>query len=354
VARRLRRALQAQIRDTYVLVQESRISLVLFLIIIFGGALVFHLAYIVPGTGRHPALGEALYATFSLLFFSPELPFPDQWYLQALYFVIPILGLAAVADGILRFGGALVSKQSRGQKWQVAMASTYHDHVIICGVGKVGYRVILELLKFDQEIVAVEKNPDNRFIERIQALDIPLLIADARRKENIIKAGVERADAIIPCTDDELTNLDIALEARELNPDIRVVMRMFDADFARRVENGFGIQVAFSTSALAAPIFASAAMGENILHSLYVGENLLHLSHVKINQSSPLCNWTVGKLEGDLDLSVICYEKDGCMDLHPHDDIELHAPDEILVLASLKTLRELTKINSPQGEVDKG
>jgi voltage-gated potassium channel len=344
--RKFRRTLRAQIRDIQVLLQESRNSLVLFLVIILGGALVFHLTYTFPGSDRHPVFSEALYATFSLLFFSPELPYPGQWHLQALYFVIPILGLAAVADGVLRFGSALVSKQSRGQKWQVAMASTYHDHIIVCGVGKVGYRVILELLKYEREIVAVEKNPDNRFLEQIQALDIPLLIADARRRENILKAGVQKADAIIPCTDDELTNLDIALEARELNPGIRVVMRMFDADFARRVEKGFGLQVAFSTSALAAPIFASAAMRENILHSFYVGENLLHLSQVRIIPGSPLCNWTVGRLEGEMDLSVICYEKDGCMDLHPYDDLELHADDEILVLASLETLRKLAKINT--------
>ena len=48
------------------------------------------------------------------------------------------------------------------------------------------------------------------------------------------------------------TNLDIALQARELNPGIKVVLRMFDPDLARRVESGFGIHTAFSTSALAA------------------------------------------------------------------------------------------------------
>ena len=68
------------------------------------------------------------------------------------------MGLAVVADGVLRFGTALINKQSRGQKWQVAMASTYRDHIIVCGVGKVGYRVILELLKFKKDIIAIEDN----------------------------------------------------------------------------------------------------------------------------------------------------------------------------------------------------
>ena len=86
-------------------------------------------------------------ATFALIFFETLLPFPDQWYLQILFFIIPILGLAAVADGLLRFGNALTNRQARGQKWQVAMAATYQNHVIVCGVGKVGYRVIREDLR---------------------------------------------------------------------------------------------------------------------------------------------------------------------------------------------------------------
>ncbi len=64
----------------------------------------------------------------------------------------------------------------------------------------------------------------------------------------------------LPATDDQLANLEIALDAREINPGIKVVMRMFDVEFARKVEKGFGIHTAFSCSALTAPIFAAAAM----------------------------------------------------------------------------------------------
>ena len=226
--------LRAQARDARVLFQESRNSLIVFVALIVGGGLVFRFFYTFPGTALHPGLAESFHATFALIFFETILPFPAQWYLQILFFIIPIVGLAAVADGVLRLGAALVNKQARGQQWQVAMASTYSEHVIVCGTGKVGYRVIQELIKFGREIVALEANPEGRFVEKVKALNIPLLICDARRSENLIKAGVERADAIIPCTDNELANLDIALDARELNPNIKVVMRMYDADLARQ------------------------------------------------------------------------------------------------------------------------
>ena len=225
------------------------------------------------------------------------------------------------------------------------MASTYNNHVIVCGLGKVGYRVVLELLHFGRDVVGIESNPEGRFVEKAQALDIPIIIADARRSENLVKAGVQRADAIIPCTDNELTNLDIALDARDLNPDIKVVMRLFDPDLARRVEKGFGIHTAFSVSALAAPIFAAAAMRVDVKYSFYVGDTLLNLGQVVVKPDSELIGWNVHKLETELDLSVVYYCGPQIADLHPGPDLSLNAGDEILVLASLDALQRLHNLN---------
>jgi len=347
--RQWRRTLRAQLRDLRVLFQESRLSLFLFVVIVVGGALAFHLLYLHPDTGQHPPFMGALHATFALIFFETLLPFPDQWYLQILFFVIPILGLAVVADGLLRFGVALLNKQARGQKWQVAMASTYSDHVIVCGIGKLGYRVILQLLNFGRDVIGIEVDPESRFVEKMRVLGIPLIIANARLSENLIKAGVKRADAIIPCTANELANLDIALDARELNPDIKVVMRMFDAEIARRVEKGFDIHTAFSTTALAAPIFAAAAMRVNIKHSFYVGKQLLNLSDLLIEPGSRLVGWTVEKLEAEMDLSVVCYQSKDMADLHPDPSLVLGAGDKVLVLASLEMLKRLNDMNHPAG-----
>lgn len=345
--RQLRRTLHAQLRDLRVLLRESWVSLALFLTIVTGGALLFHFFYIHPETGHHPSFIEALHATFALVFFETLLPFPGQWYLQALFFVVPILGLAVVADGLLRFGSALLNKQARGQKWQVAMASTYSNHVIVCGMGRVGYRVTLQLLEFGRDVIGIEPDPEGRFVEKVRALGVPLITADARRSENLIKAGVERADVIIPCTDNQLANLDIALDARELNPNIKVVMRMFDADLAKRIEKGFGIHTAFSTSALAAPTFAAAAMRLDIRHSLYVGDQLLNLSEVTVEPGSYLIGLSVGKVEADFDLSVVCYQSQDATDLHPDPGLCLRVGDKVLVLASLETLRRLKGVNQP-------
>ena len=179
----LHRALRAQWRDARVLLSESRGALILFFTLVLGGAIMFYAFYTDPVTGQSISFPKALYSAFGLIFLQGTLNFPDQWYLQVLFFLLPILGLIIVVDGVVRFGTALTNKQERGQKWQAAMASTYSGHIVVCGMGRVGYRVALELLKFGREVVAIEADEKCRFAEKAMALGIPVIYADARRRK---------------------------------------------------------------------------------------------------------------------------------------------------------------------------
>ena len=339
------RSLRNRLRKIRVILNVSRNALTLFFIVVFGGGLVFHLYYTDPLTGLHPGFWKGVYAAFSLVFFASILDFPQEWYLEILFFIVPILGLVAIIDGLLRFGTTLIDKNSRGQKWQVVMASIYNKHIIVCGAGRIGFRVILELVKYGEDVVAIEPNPEGQFIEKLSALDVPLITADARQHSVLMQAGVDKADAIIPCTDDDMTNMDIALDARETNPQIKVVMRMFDPDLARRIEKGFGIHTAFSTSALAAPMFAAAAMRVKTQHSFYVKGQLMNMSEVEVQPCSQLTGWSVEKLENQLDLTVVYFQNGEEVDLHPPNHLCLQEQTRLMVIASMETLKELDRLN---------
>jgi voltage-gated potassium channel len=334
----LHRAIRAQFRDTYVLLLESRVSLLFFFAVWFGSAALFVLYYPEPGNPLGPSWGEALWMAFTLIFFGPDGEYPESGVVRFLYYVVPIAGLLIIVDGLLRFGTAFFDKQVRGQKWQVAVASTYDQHIIICGLGKVGYRTALELLKFNREVVGIESNDDGRFLTALRDRGIPVLIGDASRPEFLERAGVRRADAIIPATDNELANLDIALHAREMNPQIKVVLRMFDPDLAERVEKGFGIHTAFSASALAAPVFATAAMRFQVKHSFYVGNTLLNLAEFTIEPGAAIEGWSVQQLQREVDASVVTHHRNGSTDIHPELEQELCAGDTVLLLAPIETL----------------
>ncbi len=344
-----RRHLRASVRDLFVLLREFRITLLLFAMLMLVGTVSFWLLYRQPDTGQRLSVDQALYGAFSLVFFQSSLEFPRQPWLEILYFVIPIVGLSVLADGVLRFGVMLFNKRARKEEWQVSLASTYRNHVIVCGLGKLGYRVARQLMDFGEEVVGVEQSADRPFVGILRQMNVPVVVSDARQREVLMQAGVQHASALIACTQDDLANLDIALDARELNPRVKIVMRMFDADLARKVERGFGIHTAFSVSALAAPAFAAAATRTNVSYSFYVDNMLLNVSQVTIERGSPLVGKTLAQIERELELTIVQYKSAARMDLHPDPGIVIEGDDCIAVFAELATLGKLNALCQAPG-----
>jgi len=336
-----RRYLGALWRDTRALVHQFRVSLLAFAALAAGGTLALRLFYIHPETGRGLSWAEALHAAFKLIFLETVIPLPKALGLQLMFIIVPIVGLGVVADGVLRFGVALFNRRERKEAWQVAIASTYRDHIVICGLGRIGYRVVKELLRLGEEIVGIEQDTADPFLEEIRQMNVPVLLGDARQREMLEKARVGEASAIVVCTQDDLTNLDIALDARELNPGIKVVLRMFDSQLAQKVQHGFGIHTAFSTSALAAPVFAAAATRAQIDQSFYVDEVLMNVARVTVQGGSELEGRTIADLEKDLDVTIVLHKTTTSFDPHPNPGITLQAGDCLVVFASLESLARL-------------
>jgi len=339
-----RRYLLANWRDVRVLLRQFYIPLGLFVSSILLGGLLFDLLYThteVQGL----TYAESVYAIFSMIFFGDSVPFPREWYLQIFFFVMPIVGLGLIAQGIINFGVMIFNKSAREGEWQVAIASTYRDHIVVAGIGRLGLRIVQQLLDFGEDVVGIEINPESEFVQRVMDLKVPVIFGDATRPEALKQAGVQQASSIVTCTEDDLTNLEIALVAREVQEDIHVVLRMFDHDMAQKIARGFKIPTAFSTSALAAPAFARAATRSDITHAFYVGDQLLNVSEITVNRDSSLVGRQVCDLEGGLDFTVILHSREGKVDLHPDPQIRLQAGDRICVFASLDVLNRLGRLN---------
>ncbi len=340
--RQVRRAARAYWRDTRVLIGQFRHTLLIFILLLLLGTLILCLTC----DPAHPLRWDAaFYIVLNLMFFEVVGDYPFHPLAQAVFVLWPILGGVLVVNGVVRFGTALFNRHERREAWQVALASTYRNHVVVCGMGKVGYRVTLELLRMEQEVVGIEQDPEALFVNRVRQEGVPVLIGDARNRDLLQKAGVGVASAVVACTESDLTNLEIALEARDLNPQVKVVMRMFDQQLAERVRRGFGIQTAFSTSALAAPAFAAAATRAAIEYSFYVDDVLLNVSRVVVAPGSSLAGKRVEEVEQELDLSIILHRGSEGVDFHPAGSLVLQGGDQIVVFATLEALACLNRMN---------
>src|SRR5918998_2814789 len=89
------------------------------------------------------------------------------------------------------------------------------NHVIVCGAGRVGARVIRELSRAGEPFVIVER--DAQSVAALAEEGAPVLVGDATLEETLRDAGVERARALAACLPDDADNVYVVLTARGLD-----------------------------------------------------------------------------------------------------------------------------------------
>ena len=109
----------------------------------------------------------------------------------------------------------------------MAVASTFINHVVLIGLGHLGFRVVKQLNELDQDIVVIECSPDPDLLNNIHGMGVPVIIDDGTRETALAGAGVSRARTIILCTQNDNANLRMALKARSMNSEIDVVIWYF-------------------------------------------------------------------------------------------------------------------------------
>jgi voltage-gated potassium channel len=298
-----------------------------FKVVFFNAGLLFGLMPLVfTSQYRNPdgsliSWGEALHHVYFLLFGQPSLAYVDNWGVEALNILIPPFGLATVVDGGVRFAYLFFAKHRLEKEWIEVITESMRDHVVVCGAGRVGYRVVEQLMKVGQSVVVIEKNEQAHFASMLRDGNVPVLFDDIANPKSLERVNIKTAQAIVCATNDDLANLNVALDARKLNPNLRIVLRLFDEDLVERVRENFHAE-AHSTSALSAPAIALSALDPRVLHSFEVGRNLMVVSRFRVGEAlSGTTVKTIRDTHGGLTLSLERATQPEVM--HPADETTL-------------------------------
>ena len=159
------------------------------------------------------------------------------------------------------------------QVWNAVQLPQRH-HYIVCGLGGVGFQIARQLKLGGYEVVAIERDPQGRFVNGARALKIPVILADASLPDTLNEARITTASALLAVTSHDTDNLEIALAAKSLAHQLPIVVRNQDADFSRQVQQVFEFDQVMSPTELAAPSFAAAALGGQVLGSGITGHSL--------------------------------------------------------------------------------
>jgi voltage-gated potassium channel len=330
---------RASIRDTSLLLREFGGPVLFFFLAILGGGIAYF--FIADAAGESiPNLVEAIYLVLTMAFLQPSGIFPHSPFLQVFYFLFPIIGIGALAQGLTDFGILLFNRRARSREWEIAVASTLNKHHILIGLGHLGFRVVQQLHDMGEQVAVIELDPKADLTTSVQKLGIPVISGDASREATLTDAGVRRAKSIIMCVQNDALNLKTALKARTLNPNIKVIIRIFDDDFAEELHSQFGFN-ALSGTAIAAPAFAASAAGADITNPINVEGESLSLARLTVTPNSELDGKSVGQIEDGYNVSIVLVRHDHNTELHPTDSMVVQGDNLLAVLGRPEKLNAL-------------
>ncbi len=330
---------KASWRDTMLLLREFRQPLLVFSLALIVCAVVYYRLAIKLHEPIE-SFPEALYLMLTLTFLQPSQEFPNHAVLQAFFFFMPILGVITLAQGLADFGFLLFNRRARSKEWEMAVASTLNNHHVLVGLGHLGYRVADQLHDMGEDVVVVEINPAADMAGTVKKMGIPIIHDDATRELVLDGANIKKAKSIILCIQNDALNLKIALKARSLHPNIQVIIRIFDEEFAQSLHDQFGF-IALSGTGIAAPVFAASAAGADITNPISIEGEAFSLAKLIIGAKSPLAGKTVGFVEDNYSVSILLVRYDHHSDLHPTDSRKLSPGDQIAALGRPQKLHSL-------------
>ncbi|MGC8823523.1 MAG: potassium channel family protein [Bacteroidales bacterium] len=101
------------------------------------------------------------------------------------------------------------------------------NHVIVCGYGRNGSQATKELIEHNIPVVVIDLDASKKdeLIDNARAFFIE---GDATHDETLLRAGIERAGAIISVLPNDAENVFLVLTARQLNPKISIISKASD------------------------------------------------------------------------------------------------------------------------------
>jgi len=262
---------------------------------------------------------------------------PVQSYFAAMF--ILLTGLAITSVIIAAITAALNRAQLTALRGLRQLST--RDHVVVCGAGNIGTRVVDFLLKMSQKIVVIEENPDNLLIERAKDRRIDLLTGDATSDVTLRFSNLRYARSLVAVTGSDTANLEVGLGARAKAAHLGVVLRITDSAFAHSISRQFHITKSFSAIDLTAPAIAGL--------SRFPGtRGRIAFDNEEYNVSERLQGAVPAPPPANLCIPLYVWREGSLVPLH--DFSEMKPYDELLFIVPLSQFRSPERAKSPRSE----
>jgi Trk K+ transport system NAD-binding subunit len=328
-----------------------RLALGAGLLLLLSSTLLLHFGYhlAAPGHRQLSVISSAYFTveTIATVGFG-DFSFSGQavW-LEVFGIWLMVAGTTLVTVILALLTNALVTRriaQSLGQ----ARIPGMRDHVVMVGLGSVGMKVLDGLLARGREVVVVEREESNRYLNQVRQRGVPLVLGDSTLAQTLDSVNLQQAASVAIVTSDDLTNIETGLAVRDRLgmrwTDVPVVLRVFDRELGGRLEQRFDFRHVWSTAAIAAPWFVGAALGLEVRFSFYVGSHPFLIARLRVSAGGGLEGLAMSDLSARIRVIAIGREGGaGGLEHPPRRDTRLAAADDAYLAGPYEELLEVLK-----------
>jgi voltage-gated potassium channel len=134
----------------------------------------------------------------------------------------------------------------------------FSDHVVLCGLGRLGYFIVEELIKRGEKIIIIEQNENAKHLDYFRHRGVNVYIGDGRLPKVLGDTGIAKAKALISVISNDFVNVEIGLNARTFQTNLTLILRIFDEQMAEKIKVQLNIPHTLSLSAIADEKFYAA------------------------------------------------------------------------------------------------
>jgi len=155
--------------------------------------------------GQPGSFLDNLYRSLQLfIIHSGAVPLPVPWQLEVARFLAPAVAAGATLSAI----AALLGEQLSGLRVRF-----YSNHVVVCGLGRLGSVLARTLRDAGYDVVGVESDAQNGAIARCREDGVVVLVGDGTDPAMLRRARAHRARYLFAVAGDDGRNSDIAIGA---------------------------------------------------------------------------------------------------------------------------------------------
>jgi voltage-gated potassium channel Kch len=137
--------------------------------------------------------------------------------------VLGSFGMVFVTGALVQLFTAVQLQQFMGYKRMKNEIGRLHDHVIICGFGRIGVMLARDLRAGQQPLVILDRREER--LAEAREMGFLCIQGEATEESVLIDAGIMRARTLATVLPDDSANVFITLSARGLNKDLQIIAR---------------------------------------------------------------------------------------------------------------------------------